>query len=160
MSVDEAMRILSVPPKATRRQIDAAFTSLRWDYVRRSQYAPDADERDVAIVALAKVQEAYRVLCKGATPSRSKPPKASGGSSIPVASLGGTHSRRQGTTKSQRPESATTAATKKSPRAPRRAPQRATADNAPASVNEKLAACIICVAIFLIAVAMLISAAR
>jgi hypothetical protein len=165
MSIDEARKILNVSPNATRQQIGAAAASLCRKYVTQLQYATKPPERDFAAVALAKVQEAQHALIKAPVSTPIKPPRAasaSAASAIPRVSLGGTRARAQTAACTPVPTAAararTPARTQSSAAGP--VPARSPGRTRPSFFREKAVAALICLAMFVLALALLAGAWR
>jgi hypothetical protein len=90
VSNDEAAKILNVPLSATRQQIDNAYESLRSKYANQSQYATDPRERQVAYSALILIQDAYPKMTGRQVPNQIMPRTtvATHSERIPRVSLG------------------------------------------------------------------------
>ena len=162
MTVHEAAKILNVPANARPKQIDAAFASLRRVYVTRSQYATVPCERDVAVVALAKAQEAYSVLAKAPPSTPIKPRRARSTpnvTGIPRVSLrpDGPLRHKPGRAAASTATGAARPATPAGGPASRRTPS---GPAQPSSCNEKIAAFAISAVIFAIALLLLASTWR
>ncbi len=92
MTPDEARQLLELPPRYSRRDVDAAYAQLQHRYVQRLNYATDPRERDVASAAIALLREAYPVLTGKPPPTSIRPPcaaAAQSGGAIPRASMAG-----------------------------------------------------------------------
>ena len=112
MTKDEAPRILNVAPNSKRPEINAAYNTLRQEYVTKSQYSTDPGERSVANNALALLQDAYRERTGRPAPTHPKRKKAATTvqvSNIPRVSLGGSPARRHASSRGHPRRTASTA---------------------------------------------------